>query len=62
MSVATLRLRPEDGVAGGTPGSPRAGDLPERSMVPEDHRWRLEDIFASEEEWESAFAEVSDAL
>ena len=62
MSVATLRLRPEDGVAGGTPGSPRAGDLPERSMVPEDHRWRLEDIFASEAEWESAFAEVSDAL
>jgi hypothetical protein len=57
MIFATLCRRAEDGVAGGTPGSTRAGDLPERSMVPEEHRWRLEDIFASEAEWEAAFSE-----
>jgi oligoendopeptidase F len=53
-------LAPE-GSTGDIQGFTKAGELPERSMIPEERRWRLEDIFASEEDWEAAFAEVSAA-
>ncbi len=36
--------------------------LPSRSEVAEEYTWRLEDIFASDEEWEQEFQAVQDSL
>lgn len=38
------------------------GRLPTRSEIPDEHKWRLEDLFASNAEWEKALAEVKEAL
>ncbi|WP_110929099.1 oligoendopeptidase F [Bacillus massiliglaciei] len=36
--------------------------LPARSEIPAEDTWRLEDIFATEEDWEAAYAEVKESL
>lgn len=36
--------------------------VPKRSEVPQDHRWRLEDLFASQSKWEQEYAEVKGKL
>lgn len=38
------------------------GRLPTRSEISSKHKWRLEDLFVSDSEWEIAFAEVREAL
>lgn len=63
MIAATQRLRPEDGDAGGMPGSPKsrrsAGTI-DGFPKTTGGDWRT--FSPPEAEWESAFAEVSDAL
>ncbi len=34
--------------------------LPERSEIAEEHKWRLDDIFASDAEWENTFSRIED--
>ena len=34
----------------------RGAVLPERAVMPADYKWRLEDIYPSQERWEEAFA------
>lgn len=36
--------------------------LPERSNIPDEYKWRLCDIFASQEEWEKAFSDLKARL
>ncbi|WP_455598638.1 oligoendopeptidase F [Cloacibacillus sp.] len=36
----------------------RGAVLPERAAMPADYKWRLEDIYPSQERWEEAFAEL----
>lgn len=48
----------EDGAAQG--GGPRR--LPTREEVPEEAKWRLEDIFASDEAWEAEFEQAKEAI
>lgn len=36
--------------------------LPARAEIPEEYTWRLEDIFASDEEWEKEFKEIQKLL
>ncbi|BAS26637.1 oligopeptidase PepB [Limnochorda pilosa] len=36
--------------------------MPERASVPEEHRWRLEDIFADQDAWERAFRELEEVI
>ncbi|MCL6581587.1 MAG: oligoendopeptidase F [Firmicutes bacterium] len=38
--------------------TPTKGELPRREEVPAELKWRLEDIYATEEEWEQGFAEL----
>ena len=40
----------------------RGASLPERSKMPEDYKWRLEDIYPSQEKWEEAFAALKARL
>jgi oligoendopeptidase F len=36
--------------------------LPERSEIPVEYKWRLEDIFATDEDWEKEFQEVKNMI
>lgn len=36
--------------------------LPKRSEIPAEDKWNLEDIYATDDDWEKAFAEVKDLL
>ncbi|QOR65022.1 oligoendopeptidase F [Cytobacillus suaedae] len=36
--------------------------LPKRNEIPEEYTWRLEDMFATDQEWEKQFTLVKDAL
>lgn len=36
--------------------------LPKRNEVPEEDKWRLEDIFPTDEDWENAFKEVKEMI
>ncbi len=40
----------------------RGSALPERSVTPAEYTWRLEDIYASAEEWEKSFAKLKSRL
>lgn len=35
-----------------------AKELPKRSEIPEESTWRLEDIFATNEEWQTEFKKL----
>jgi oligoendopeptidase F len=39
-----------------------AKTLPKREEIPVEYTWRLEDIFATDEEWEKEFAEITQML
>lgn len=36
----------------------RKGNLPTRKEIPDHYKWRLEDIYASDELWEQDFQQV----
>ena len=40
----------------------KANTLPSRSEIAPEDTWRLEDIFATEEDWEAAFKAVKEDL
>lgn len=37
-------------------------ELPERQQVPEEYRWKLEDIYASEEDWQRDYDDIKSRL
>lgn len=40
----------------------RGASLPERSAMPAEYKWKLEDIFASAEDWEKSFAAIKSRI
>jgi len=38
------------------------GRLPKRSEIPFEYQWRLEDLFASDDEWEAEYRSVEELL
>ena len=38
------------------------GRLPTRAEIPNEYKWRLEDLFPSDDAWEKAFAAVEETL
>ena len=36
----------------------RGASLPERAAMPAEYRWKLEDIYATQDEWEKSFAAI----
>lgn len=53
-----MRKEPQRYPAEGEGATSSAVQVPERSEIAEEHRWRLEDIFPGPEAWEEAFREL----
>lgn len=49
-------------VAAAAPFSPSGTDVPNRGDIPTEFKWKLEDIYASDEAWENDFKKVKEAL
>jgi oligoendopeptidase F len=43
-------------------GNAESGHLPSRDEIPQQHRWHLNDIFATDDEWQAAFDKVKASL
>ena len=40
----------------------RGSSLPERAATPAEYKWKLEDIYATAEEWEKSFAAIKSRI